>query len=593
MYSNFCDINKLLAKSDQGGNEEWKCENAEPKKPPVACCTPLISEKQPTGDNATTCSDYLSKPKPYGTSPTSTSPKRSWWQAAKDFCWAGWNKVPSVRSWWNSSSAASRAPGSGTQLNSYYSSTSQQPSRLVRWGKAVLNAVWQGVCWIGSIAWSVLAWFLGTLRLIFFGREATADDAQQPPSSYVYRRIESPRDYAYQQEQKEEESDAVVEDAGDNENGEEEQTNANGFKFNVEPPQPTESVLSNGDLTEDAQIKQASTQDVNAEAPMSFYVRRVSLTSTQNRHASPIPVPPPPPTGIIKIPTSEQPKIDESKRNAPVDSPKGGVFVLVPGLMDAAKESAERRQRGRTVSPVRSEGPQPFKQPNNIPVVTRIEPHTPTNPSSVQQFVFRPRSQMTRTVQNESPSPWTVPDRQASASPTPSAFLLGNSVFKPMTEIEKMRDNFNRRCESRATSVVGTRPYSRSPSVMSQSYHDGAVRESDNYSSSLRDHTTDNVNYRSQGLRNRFAPSMERQGPRPYSGFGQPAETSQAWTLRNNDTDPVFRRLPPGATRKVLEQKVTERHLEKDIDGQVLNGWRQQNWLGSYEEFQGPPSTRF
>uniref|UniRef100_A0A914EI85 Uncharacterized protein n=1 Tax=Acrobeloides nanus TaxID=290746 RepID=A0A914EI85_9BILA len=36
--------------------------------------------------------------------------------------------------------------------------------------------------------------------------------------------------------------------------------------------------------------------------------------------------------------------------------------------------------------------------------------------------------------------------------------------------------------------------------------------------------------------------------------------------------------------KSVVERKITERHCEKDVDGQILNGWKEQCWMGHIEE---------
>jgi hypothetical protein len=105
----------------------------------------------------------------------------------------------------------------------------------------------------------------------------------------------------------------------------------------------------------------------------------------------------------------------------------------------------------------------------------------------------------------------------------------------------------------------------------------------------------DNTSHESSALRHRFPiqsvtasndyPAPFGQTPTPY---GQ-TTGGHKWNIRNNTTsDDVFNRLPTGATRRVNELKVTEKHIEKDDSGQVLSGWREQNWMGTYEQFENP-----
>uniref|UniRef100_A0AC35FYC4 Uncharacterized protein n=1 Tax=Panagrolaimus sp. PS1159 TaxID=55785 RepID=A0AC35FYC4_9BILA len=463
---------------------------------------------------------------------------------------------------------------------------------------------------------------------IFRSHEATK--SEEIPKQYVYKKIESPRDYLnydetnyysepsfFEENKKEEKMDTEKMDEKNLKNDAKDEIT---FDNNIQKA-PEEAIISPpqvpataGGTFSHGQIT-APESHANQESPISFYARRISVTSLKSGEpqqqqqnvpgfSSPPPPapPPPPPKSAIRIPATSTTTNNENTKELKekvieASAIKGGVSVIVPGLMDAAKESIERRQRGRTLSPenknkIISSGPTPYRSPSvfgtsssattinntrmngittttNHGVVTRMNTQTPTSDT----FLFRPRSQTARnieTTQKTTSEDYFHPDnrqfqnqkqqqRMFSTSPTPSGtFLLGQSVFKPVNEVEKIRDNFNRKCESRGASVAGG-GYSRSPSVMSQSYHDGGYDSYTPY--------RDNTSHESSALRHRFPiqsftasndyPAPFGQTPTPY---GQ-TTGGHKWNIRNNTTsDDVFNRLPTGATRSKLIKFKNQKH---------------------------------
>lgn len=59
--------------------------------------------------------------------------------------------------------------------------------------------------------------------------------------------------------------------------------------------------------------------------------------------------------------------------------------------------------------------------------------------------------------------------------------------------------------------------------------------------------------------------------PARLTSLGGPLRGPQREALYNGDLG-------------VLERKVTEKHYEKGSDGQILNGWNEQYWIGNVEE---------
>uniref|UniRef100_A0AC34GP42 Proboscipedia n=1 Tax=Panagrolaimus sp. ES5 TaxID=591445 RepID=A0AC34GP42_9BILA len=458
-------------------------------------------------------------------------------------------------------------------------------------------------------------------------RSHEATKTEEVPKQYVYKKIESPRDYLNYDDDNYYAGPSSFDDEEVNKNEEKKENDEKMVEKNfkndakdeitlhniqkgpeeaiISPPQvaintataATAGAFSHGQFT-------APESHANQESPISFYARRVSIPSLKSGEqqqqqttvpgfsSPPPPAPPPPPKSAIRIPTTDttptkanNENTKETKEKTMEATVKGGVSVIVPGLMDAAKESIERRKRGRTLSPenknkIINSGPVPYRSPsvfgtstygttttataapfnnrintassatNNHGIVTRMNAQTPTSDT----FLFRPRSQTARNIETTTQKTsedffhpnnhqFQQQQRMFSTSPTPSGtFLLGQSVFKPVNEVEKIRDNFNRKCESRGASVAGG--YSRSPSVMSQSYYDGAR---DNYTP-YRDST-----YDSNALRHRFpgqTVATTNDYPTPYGHTTTAATTTHKWNIRNNQTsDDIFNRLPSGATR--------------------------------------------
>ena len=567
------------------GKEEWKCDNDAEKKPTKACCTPVLSENNQLSLKENT--NFFSSPRPY------VDPlKKSWWQWTKDCVYNGWQKTKSIFT---------------------FKSTRGESSTIVKWLKFIPIQLWRGMKWIFHALLGILVWILDAFMQIFRGREASKTE-DETPKHYVYKKIESPRDYlnydstfdepAFEEkfEAKKDEKTAEgisVEDVKDE------------ITLNNIQKAPEQSIISSPQVAPAAFSHEQFTEPeshANQESPISFYARRVSVASSKSgEHGArftspPPPAPPPPPKISIRIPTTtntentttSQKTTHEKAQDASI---KGGVSVMVPGLMDAAKESIERRRRGRTLSPDTSETKNasnneiwaPYRSPSvfgttpvattattiqnrfntttsssNQGVVTRMNAETPTS----EAFLFRPRSQTARNIEttHHKTEDYFHPDNQHyqqqkrmfSTSPTPSALLLGQSVFKPVIEVEKIRDNFNRKCESRAASVIGG-GYSRSPSVMSQSYHDG-VRDYDNYtpyrfvikifySESEMQSFRDSAN-ESNALRHRFPMHSTVASNNDYSTTSYPHPPSHKWTIRNNGKeDDVFSRLPIGGMR--------------------------------------------
>ncbi|KAE9553530.1 hypothetical protein FO519_003279 [Halicephalobus sp. NKZ332] len=341
-------------------------------------------------------------------------------------------------------------------------------------------------------------------------------------------------------------------------------------------------------VVEDKQFDSKAIQ-TNFEEPMSFYVRRVSISSRSGENSpKPVVSPPPPPTVM-----GNQKSL---KTKDPPESPvKGGVSVFVPGLMDAAKESVQRRLRLQSNSPDVKRRTASETRPASIfnatktqtivtpvssyrtwrsdQVVRKVNTQQVDSPNQTQYFVFEPQRQpitKTETIQNVSP-PWNAYQQQRIYQESPittGSFLLGQSVFRPVSEVERIRDNFNRRSESRAQS------YSRSPSVMSQSYHE--TRDQDNFS--IPDYN-EPVN-----VRRYYYPQRTDFDSRTWS--------QNPWTLKEDRfPEPTFQGPSIGTTTRVLERKVTEKHIEKDEEDRILNGWQQQDWKGTHEQFFDPDCT--
>jgi hypothetical protein len=175
---------------------------------------------------------------------------------------------------------------------------------------------------------------------------------------------------------------------------------------------------------------------------------------------------------------------------------EGAIPVLPPGLMQEAKEAAERR--ARTVTPTSF-----VKIPQEVTqnVVTQLPPSNDepdsaryvfqTRKYSMPEYVRRevfpersiprepPKENQERSIPREVhlerniQAIESVP-RWQNASPAP--YLLGRPVFTPVDEVERIRDKFNRKTESRASSVA----FSREPSIpahMTSSYHADYNRE--------------------------------------------------------------------------------------------------------------------
>uniref|UniRef100_A0A914Y6F4 Uncharacterized protein n=1 Tax=Panagrolaimus superbus TaxID=310955 RepID=A0A914Y6F4_9BILA len=323
---------------------------------------------------------------------------------------------------------------------------------------------------------------------IFRSHEATK--TEEVPKQYVYKKIESPRDYLnYDDDYAGEEENKNEEKKDDEKMVEKNFKNDAKDEITLDNIQkgPKEAIISLPQVATNASATAAAfshgqftapESHVNQESPISFYARRVSIASSKSGEqqqqivpsfsSPPPPAPPPPPKSAIRIPTTvtttttNNENTKESKEKTLEASVKGGVSVIVPGLMDAAKESIERRKRGRTLSPenknkIINSGPAPYRSPsvfgtstfatttaplsnnnrinttmttNNHGIVTRMNAQTPTSDT----FLFRPRSQTARnmeTTTQKTSEDYFHPNnhqsqqqRMFSTSPTPSGTFL-------------------------------------------------------------------------------------------------------------------------------------------------------------------------
>uniref|UniRef100_A0AC34Q2K3 Uncharacterized protein n=1 Tax=Panagrolaimus sp. JU765 TaxID=591449 RepID=A0AC34Q2K3_9BILA len=351
-----------------------------------------------------------------------------------------------------------------------------------------------------------------------------------------------------------------------------------------EPTQRQENEVLKNDANEAVQELSTSAPQVKSfeskfvqteEDPISFYVRRISISSLKSEEDNPSKIVPTPPLPPTKTPKTITFAFDNDQEKSPEVPVKGGVSVFVPGLLDAAKNSVQRRLKARSNSPDTNNQTAKVSQ-------TVVNNQTKTNtvnlndqkwnsnqkvhvrqsidsPNQTQNFVFYPKSPVGINDQIKKSGQQSNNARhEYSASPVlNSPFLLGQSVFKPVKEIEYIRNDFNQRSVSN----------SRSPSVVS--HNDFGNSTKTNY---FGNDQTKNSNVSFLGNQQQF--------------------NQNKWALRDgNSQNVVFPKLPIGITQRVFERKVTEHHIERDTSGKLYNGWKQQDWQGTYEQFRDPNQT--
>uniref|UniRef100_A0A914DB03 Uncharacterized protein n=1 Tax=Acrobeloides nanus TaxID=290746 RepID=A0A914DB03_9BILA len=489
------------------GKDEWKHKNGKstptPKPAIPTCC---LEHPPPVPPKPETNNIIPSSPKPYQSSP-------------KPYNFAGTSSW--IERWF---------PRNG-KVRRY-------GSKLWEYVKVVPLYLWAGIKWL---FWTIVGFFayIGRSFLsIFCGKPVEESDEFGEPKTYTYRRIEPPKDYREaERSQQEDEKEGVLE---------------------VEP------------TSEESEKKEKqSEQDL---VPMSFYTRKQSLPRGERIESSPAPpAPPPPPGKPIRIPSSldlataanENEPINPEEKTVKLRA-EGAIPVLPPGLMQEAKEAAERR--ARTVTPTSF-----VKIPQEVTqnVVTQLPPSN-DEPDSTR-YVFQTRKySMPEYVRREVLPERSIPreppkENQERSIPrevhlernvqaiesvprwqnvSPAPYLLGRPVFTPVDEVERIRDKFNRKTESRASSVA----FSREPSIpahMTSSYHADYNREKTaspiiTFRDSSADRNTPSA------IRPRFSAST----PRPWNSQGNSDASHVKWALRRNNEDEPLSRIPLSSRSK-------------------------------------------